>query len=175
MQGLTGFPGQFSYYASEDDQKFYSINENFRVGLRSAVDVLIPYQKGNCFYCNRPVNRFARDQDECFPDVDHFFPLSLLVNSPLVGVNPNGVWNLVIACMNCNRGPGGKFDAPPDSRFFEKLLYRNLLYVEEHNHSLKNSIMLSLGAGTKGQVLSRMKDIYEQFRMIRGWCPPAIW
>ena len=39
-----------------------------------------------------------------------------------------------------NRGESGKFDAPPDSSFFKELLTRNLLYVEEHKHSLRNSI-----------------------------------
>ncbi len=156
---------------SEVDNTFYSINGLVRVGLRSAVDVLLPYQKGKCFYCNRPLNRFADSQEDDFPDVDHFLPFSLLSTEILNGANRNGVWNLVIACKSCNRGERGKFNAPPDTEFFNALLSRNLLYVEEHKHSLRNSILLSLNVTDKAEVRSKMKQMHSNFKMIRGWKP----
>jgi len=156
---------------SEVDNTFYSINELGRVGLRSAVDVLLPYQKGKCFYCKRPLNRFTKPQEDNFPDVDHFLPFSLLSSEILSGANRNGVWNLVIACKSCNRGEQGKFSAPPDAEFFNKLLSRNLLYVEEHKHSLRNSILLSLNVMNKNEVRSKMKLLHSQFKMFKGWKP----
>ena len=121
----------------KDENIFYSESKYQRVGLRSAVDILMPYQKGDCFYCNRQLDRQSDSQNDSFPDVDHFYPFSLFNNQNMIAANPNGVWNLVIACKSCNRGGDGKFDAPPDRLYFRKLLERNLLFVEEHKHSLK--------------------------------------
>ncbi len=159
---------------SEVDKTFYSINELKRVGLRSAVDVLLPYQKGKCFYCNRPLNRFSDSQEDDFPDVDHFLPFSLLSTEILNGANRNGVWNLVIACKSCNRGAHGKFNAPPNVKFFNKLLSRNLLYVEEHKHSLRNSVLLSLNVTDKAGVRSKMKQLRSHFKILKGWKPKEM-
>ena len=53
-----------------------------------------------------PTNRDHSGSDE-LGDVDHLFPhvlqrLGLLVNL-------DGIWNLVLACPTCNRGPRGKW------------------------------------------------------------------
>jgi hypothetical protein len=45
-------PNMLEYHNGE----FISINKsNERVNLRSAVNVLLPYQHGNCFYCNKKI------------------------------------------------------------------------------------------------------------------------
>jgi hypothetical protein len=44
-------------------------------------------------------------------------------------------------------------------------------YVEDHKHSLRNSILLSLNVQSKVGVGARMKQIYNRFKMIRGWKP----
>lgn len=153
----------------EQEDVFYSESGLKRTNLRSAVDVLLPYQKGKCFYCERPLDRLAGTQEDSFPDVDHFFPFSMA--ELLGGISPNGVWNLVIACASCNRGANGKFDSPPDKRYFSKLLARNSLFVEEHKHSLKNSILLSLNAPNKATVVQQMKRLCKPFEIFNGWKP----
>jgi len=35
------------------------------------------------------------------------------------------VWNLVLACIDCNRGVGGKFDSSPDVSYVDRLAKRN--------------------------------------------------
>lgn len=159
---------------NKEDKNFYSISNNIRVNLRSAVDVLKPYQKGRCFYCNRKLNTFALKDDDDFIDVDHFFPISLLAGKVDSSINPNGVWNLVLACKSCNRGSSGKFSTPADERYFNKLRDRNILYTEEHKHSLKNSIFYSLGTSSKEGVSTKMKKIYNEFSFIKGWKPEYI-
>ena len=162
-------PNFLEYNKAENT--FYSVTRDKRTNLRAAVDILAPYQKERCFYCNREINRKVDSQDDSFPDVDHFLPFSIIVNSSDIGFNPNGVWNLVVSCKACNRGKDGKFDAPPSKVFYEKLKKRNLLYVEEHRHSLKNSILMSLGASDKVDVGVKMDELYKSFSCIKGWSP----
>ena len=151
--------------------EFTSVNIGHRVNLRSAIDVLMPYQHGQCFYCKKRLNRFTDSMADDFPDVDHVLPLSLLVKTEMGKVNPNGVWNLVLACMDCNRGQGGKFDAIPAKQFLVRLAARNALFVEEHKHSLRNSILISLDVTDKKELLNRMREIYNRFQMFTGWQP----
>lgn len=90
------------------------------------------------------------------------------------GINPNGVWNLVLACVSCNRGTNGKFDSPPDKRYFSKLMARNSLFVEEHKHSLRNSMLLSLNSPNKAVVLKKMEVLRKPFEIFNGWQPRYI-
>ena len=51
------------------------------------------------------------------------------------------VWNLVLACVDCNRGPRGKFDAVPHSTYINRLNTRNNYLIETHRplaDTLKN-------------------------------------
>jgi 5-methylcytosine-specific restriction endonuclease McrA len=159
------------------DQSIYSISQgNQRVALRSVVDVLLPYQHGRCFYCNKQLNPTAQHQDHDFPDVDHVIPHSMFDKvSELANINPNGLWNLVIACQECNRGSGGKFNSPPDTQFYKTLITRNKLFTEEHRHSLKNTILLSIGAKNSEEVTRRMNYFFGFFGIIRGWKPRGVW
>ncbi|WP_318465081.1 HNH endonuclease [Photobacterium leiognathi] len=156
---------------NKEDGLFYSENENLRIGLRSAVDTLLPYQNGRCFYCNREVSKFVLSHCDDFADVDHFFPISMVSRLGEGVPNPNGVWNLVIACKKCNRGQDGKFDAPPTREYYESLVTRNILFFEEHKHSLKNAISLSLNAKNKLEIISRMQNVYHYFKPLAGWQP----
>ena len=162
------------------DGEFISLDtqSNGRVNLRSAIDVLMPYQRQKCFYCNRKLNRKADSKDDDFPDVDHFFPLSQMGSTHFHGINPNGVWNLVVSCKKCNRGNEGKFDMPADKIFYDKLLARNLYFFEEHRHSLKNSILLSLNLNPSNSnaqgIVKRMRHIYNYFSVLVPWKPKEI-
>lgn len=78
-----------------------------RKSLTSARAALNGYQEGQCFYCYGKIE--IDGENSC--DVDHFF-LHVLATA-LRGVNIDGVWNLVLACRECNRGEKGKFARVP--------------------------------------------------------------
>ena len=158
------------------DNSISSINsENERINLRSAVDALLPYQHGKCFYCGRQLNKASDTQASDFPDVDHLLPFSAFDKfSPFQQISPNGFWNLVIACKECNRGASGKFDAPPDQMYYTKLINRNRLFTEEHRHSLRNTILLSLNVKSATQVEKRMHQFQPYLNIFNGWKPKLI-
>lgn len=149
-----------------------------RVNLRSAVDTLLIYQKGLCFYCNRAINRLSRNGAEDFPDVDHFLPISvlsrLIAHGAMAELNPNAIWNLVISCMVCNRGQYGKFDQIPKDMFFEKLTTRNERFAQEHSHTLRQAVLWSLGVTKANAVASAMKAVWARMPPTQRWGPREI-
>ncbi|SKV97532.1 Uncharacterised protein [Mycobacteroides abscessus subsp. abscessus] len=68
-------------------------------------------------------------------DVDHYFPHSLMARG--VFIDLDDVWNLVLACAACNRGPGGKFHRLPHGDFLERLWTRNEMLISSHHPSKK--------------------------------------
>jgi hypothetical protein len=110
-----------------------------RVAVTSARSALNGYQKGHCFYCFAPI---STDSGQGGADVDHFFPWSLQVH--LIG-NINGIWNLVLACKECNRGERGKFDFVPSRSLVERLHRRNEFFIGSH-HPLRETLMMQTGA-----------------------------
>ncbi len=102
-------------------------------------DALNGYQRGGCFYCGA---RISLAEEECLPDVDHFFPHTLK-RAGLGGV-VDGVWNLVLACKACNRGSGGKFDRLPSLRLLERLHARNEHLITSH-HPLRETLIAQTG------------------------------
>ncbi|MEH7158953.1 HNH endonuclease domain-containing protein [Neobacillus drentensis] len=67
------------------------------------------YDKENCFYCGKVINKEKRNND-----VDHFIPWSFIQNDNL--------WNLVIACQKCNTQ---KSDNIAEEKYLDNLLIRN--------------------------------------------------
>lgn len=161
----------------KESNNIYSVGHlQERINLRSAVNVLLPYQHGRCFYCNRILDKNVDKEEKNFPEVDHVIPHSAFNRyMALQNINSNGIWNLVIACKDCNRGDSGKFDAPPDQLFYENLIERNVLFTQEHKHSLKNTILLSIGAANHQQVELRMNGFYSYFNILKGWRPKYIY
>ncbi len=165
---------------SSDTNELYVGKKEGRVNLRSAVSTLSPYQKGKCFYCRRTVDATLHKDDDAFADVDHFFSLKSLKESKQLAIlsdnniNLNGVWNLVIACKACNRGKGGKFEQRADDMFYEKLLKRNLYFLEEHKHTLKTGICSSLNVNNSNQLQIKMKEIFEFLAIREGWKPELV-
>jgi hypothetical protein len=106
-----------------------------RRAITGSREALNGYQKGRCFYCRR-------DIEAGHADVDHFLPHTLLS----FGVVPNidGIWNLVLACADCNRGPDGKSARIPELRFLERLHGRNEFLITSH-HPLRETLMLQTG------------------------------
>ena len=81
-------------------------------------------------------------------DVDHFFPWVLKQRGEMP--DADGVWNLVLACRDCNRGERGKFAAIPGLPLVARLHERNNWLVDSH-HPLCETIMLQTGAEAEGR------------------------
>ncbi|MDQ3691169.1 MAG: HNH endonuclease, partial [Chloroflexota bacterium] len=122
-------------YDSDDGFLVVEADAQHRRPITGTRGALNGYQKGKCFYCQRDV---AVDH----MDVDHFLPHILLPQ--LVVPNIDGIWNLVLACAPCNRGPAGKFTRLPQVRFLERLHERNEYLVASH-HPLRETLMLQTG------------------------------
>jgi len=145
--------GQFSSFENETEARWRLVEEGWRMGVsRSLIRVeydqelktlftsdkerrvnitscrnsLNGYQKGRCFYCYSPIS--VSSQDGNLADVDHFLPWMLNDSLP----NVNGVWNLVLACKDCNRGEGGKFAKVPSLQLLKRLHKRNEYFINSH-------------------------------------------
>lgn len=90
-----------------------------RISVTSARSALNGYQKGRCFYC---YSKISLAGDARAVDVDHFIPRMLHSH---LNYQLDGIWNLVLACSECNRGIGGKFDYIPELHLLERLHRRN--------------------------------------------------
>ena len=127
-----------------------------RKSVTSARGSLDGYQKGRCFYCRAPISAadgtgaarangvIALPGHTGAPlcDVDHFFPHALAPQVP--DVNWDGVWNLVLACPDCNRGAGGKFARVPAAEYLERLNRRNEYLIASH-HPLRETLIAQTG------------------------------
>jgi hypothetical protein len=102
-------------------------------------------------------------------DVDHFFPHSLIYASESASLD--GVWNLVLACKNCNRGPDGKFARVPEVRFLGRLHKRNSFLIDSH-HPLRETLMRQTGSTEQARqafLLEQDKAAINQ--LIQRWRP----
>jgi len=127
----------------EVGELFVATDATRRVSIVGVRDALNGYQKGACFYCNQPIT-IGRGET-LVADVDHFFPKRLDQAESFCGVNIDGVWNLVLACTECNRGPGGKFDLIPHIEYLERLNLRNNWLIDSH-HPLRETLIAQTGA-----------------------------
>jgi hypothetical protein len=124
----------------------------YRRDLTAARNAFIGYQKGKCFYCFDDI--LIGENINC--DVDHFIPFTLRYR---IKGNLNGVWNLVLACSNCNRGENGKFHSIPKQKFLERLNIRNN-YLIASNHPLSNTIKNQTGQDDRSRA-SFLNEIYN--------------
>ena len=113
------------HHDNENNSLFTTISDR-RVTITSSRDSLNGYQKGRCFYCFDAIS-IESGHDE-LADVDHFMPWMLRKELPLI----NGMWNLVLACKDCNRGIGGKFEQLPALALLERLHDRNEYFINSH-------------------------------------------
>ena len=90
----------------------------------------------------------------------------------ITSIDPNGVWNLVLACFECNHA---KLEIPPERVFFEKLLTRNLYFSVEHQHAMKFSVLYSLGISNASQLRAKHVEIYNWFEMFEKWKPKEVY
>lgn len=134
--------------------------ENRRRDVTSVRGALDGYQKGHCFYCYARINAEEDTKDAPLCDVDHFLPHAL--GRVMPQVNLDGVWNLVLACPDCNRGEGGKFSRIPAKKYLERLHRRNEYLITSH-HPLRETIIAQTGASPKArwEFLSRAYAVAE--------------
>ena len=108
-----------------------------RTPLTSCRSALNSYQKGKCFYCKCTI---SLSNPDLHPHVDHFFPWKLQAETEFRG-DVDGVWNLVLACRDCNSRKGKKL---PTARLQKWLLTRNHFLVESH-HPLRETLIRQYG------------------------------
>lgn len=137
-----------------------------RITVTRSRDALNGYQKGKCFYCFSDI---SIDGDSTLADVDHFFPRVLLQRG--VALPVDGVWNLVLACRNCNRGIDGKSARLPTKRLLERLNTRNEFLITSH-HPLKETLIAQTGRDCRGRA-DFLKSVYDTAweRLIHTWEP----
>ena len=134
--------------------------------VTSSRSALNGYQKGRCFYCHADLQLQGEKMNV---DVDHFFPHRL--KQAGLGVNLDGVWNLVLACPSCNRGPAGKFDRIPSIELLKRLHQRNEYLIGSH-HPLRETLMQQTGTQT-AQRAAFLNQIYQAVQLSPGlaWEP----
>ena len=118
-------------------------------------------------------------QSHDFPDAEHFIPKKEKFRSEvqaMFAADLFGIWNLVVACMECNRGPSGaKREQIPTAFYQEKLLARNRAAILEHGHLLKKAIQWSLGVFSEHQLITKHRRIFNHFANLSQWSPRRIY
>ena len=145
----------------------YTRRAEKRVSVTSSRGALNGYQKGRCFYCFDRIS--ILEGDALLADVDHFFPHVL--KADMADANLDGVWNLVLACKDCNRGHDGKFAKLPNTQLLERLHTRNEFLIGSH-HPLRETLMQQTGA-TEADRRSFLQTQYDRARekLIHTWQP----
>jgi len=152
----------------DESRQLFTLNKNRRVNITSCRDSLNGYQKGRCFYCYRPV-RIDKLSSE-LADVDHFIPWM----SRNYVSNINGIWNLVLACQQCNRGKGGKFTHIPSLKLLERLHIRNEYFINSHL-PLRETLIAQSGRSEelRRRFLNDMWLLARNTMMLHCWEPEA--
>lgn len=145
----------------------FAATSDRRVAVTSSRSALNGYQKGRCFYCFDRIS--VLEGDIFLADVDHFFPHTLKAEMPYAHLD--GVWNLVLACKDCNRGHDGKFAKLPNTRLLGRLHTRNEFLIGSH-HPLRETLMSQTG----NNEIERKSFLQKQYdrareRLIHTWQP----
>jgi hypothetical protein len=96
---------------------------------------LIGFQHGRCFYCVAPIDNLG------LAHVDHVYPFALMKWRGWSGPDLNAVWNLVVACSECNLR---KSDRLPTAAEVQRLIERNDAILGSP-HPLRRAIQLTMG------------------------------
>lgn len=163
--GVSAHVIQVQY--DDDQSSLYLIRTSTRIDITSCRESLNGYQKGWCFYCYRDIAVKPGTID--LADVDHFIPWILNRQIPQI----NGVWNLVLACRECNRGESGKFARVPSIVLLERLHKRNEYLISSH-HPLRETIIAQTGSdpGKRASFLSKTRSDAKLI-LIHEWEPQA--
>ncbi|KLK91029.1 HNH endonuclease [Microvirga vignae] len=156
-----------SLIAFDDQTEDLFVSQSHRrQAVTSCRHALNGYQKGHCFYCFAPISIVPGETT--LADVDHFIPHVLKRFLP---GNLDGVWNLVLACVDCNRGTDGKSDRIPSVTLLSRLHARNEYLIQSH-HPLRETLMLQTGrsAQERSRFLQAIHTEAKQLR-IHDWKP----
>lgn len=137
-----------------------------RVDITSVRDALNGYQKGKCFYSYKDISINKKEDTTC--TVDHFLPHLNKAEHAKMGVNINGVWNLVLADNKVNLDKSAKV---PELRFLQRLHNRNEYYIES-KHPLAETIINQTGK----TAIQRAAFLQNQYNLaknssIQTWKP----
>jgi len=137
-----------------------------RKSVTSSRSALNGYQKGRCFYCFSELILLGGGMNV---DVDHFFPHKLKHQNK--GLSVDGVWNLVLACQQCNRGVNGKFDRIPSMKLLKRLHVRNEFFIGSH-HPLRETLINQTGK-TETDRAKFLNDVYQRVQLnpLTAWEP----
>ena len=154
-------------------QLFTKDTTHRRIGITSSRGALNGYQKSRCFYCFKEIS--ITSQEDNLADVDHFFPHTLKPQVAVAGccrpVNVDGVWNLVLACPECNRGEEGKAAKVPAITLLERLYTRNEYLINSH-HPLRETLMIQTGKNEAERKHFLQKSYqFSKERLIHEWQP----
>ena len=155
----------------DEEKRLFFVNSDFkRRDVTSARGALNGYQKGKCFYCFADIIVSDDESNGC--DVDHFYPHTLQSSMP--DVNLDGVWNLVLACPECNRGANGKFAKIPSIKYLRRLHKRNEFLISSH-HPLRETIMKQTGQNELERT-TYLQDVDNRAinMLIHRWETPAV-
>ena len=162
-------PKQLVQIQHDDRGILVANNKIRRVNVTSVRSALNGYQKSRCFYCYAPIT--LEETFELSAEVDHFFPHKLRacdIQKPV-----NGVSNLVLSCIQCNRGVGGKFDQLPSLELLSRLHRRNEYLITSH-HPLRETLISQTGR-TEANRRSFLQDAYTcatlHLAMSHKWQP----
>ena len=145
-----------------------------RINVTPCRDALNGYQKGKCFYCFSDIKIIPHPTE--LAEVDHFVPWILSPNLP--SANLDGVWNLVLACRDCNRGIDGKSARVPSKVLLERLHTRNEFLIGSH-HPLRETLIAQTGVTVRDRV-AFLGTVHREAQalLISTWTPtlrgPAI-
>lgn len=148
------------------------MHSHLRTDLTPVRKPLNEYKKGKCFYCFRPISIVSNQDTTC--DVDHVIPMSIQYGTSY-DLQLNEIWNLVLACQQCNRWEqDGKAGRLPPKEFLLRLYQRNE-YLIESNHPLKENIIFRTGESSKQRLdfLTRGYDLATNIRK-PSWAPREI-
>jgi 5-methylcytosine-specific restriction endonuclease McrA len=151
----------------EDGEELFAKAGNRRIDITSSRAALNGYQKGKCFYCYDKIGIVSGAEE--LADVDHFLPHTLMGQN--AGSNLNGVWNLVLACQDCNRGSGGKFAQVPTLKLLNRLHKRNEYLITSH-HPLRETLIRQTGINEQSRG-GYLQGCYNQAKeaLIHTWEP----
>jgi hypothetical protein len=126
-------------YDEEKSLFFIESNAMRRIDVTSVRDSLNGYQTGKCFYSFQDISINKNDINTCA--VDHFLPHVNKIEHSKLGVNINGVWNLVLSDSAINLDKKARI---PEKKFLERLFNRNEFYIES-KHPLAETIINQTG------------------------------
>jgi hypothetical protein len=142
-----------------------------RVNVTICRDALNGYQRGRCFHCGGSLSLSPGNAE--LADVDHLFPWSLTAFGSMPAP-VDGVWNLVLACRDCNRGADGKFARAPAEISVGRLHRRNEYLIGSH-HPLRETLMAQTGRteAERRSLLRRCRQ-FARDSLIQEWQAPAL-